>query len=317
MTLDNIKEEIEKANTIVILTHESPDGDAIGSSLAMYQALKQLGKDVDVVIPDVPKTYEFLPSADEIKQEGRENTVYDLGISLDCTDTIRLVGFEKWYETAKTTISIDHHGTNTMFADYNYVDPASPACAQILIIVLMSMGIEINKDIGKCILAGIITDTGGFRYEGVGAETFEFAANLLRLGVNVSEIYTKVLQNKTRANFELRKAVVNRMEFFEEGKVAFTYITLEDEKKCNAQAGDHEGLVEIGRDLEGVEVSIFLREIPNGFKASLRSNEYVNVAEVCAIFSGGGHIKAAGCTIPYPLEQAKEKILERVRIFIK
>lgn len=235
MTLDNIKEEIEKAKTVVILTHESPDGDAIGSSLAMYQALKQLGKDVDVVIPEHPRTFDFLPCANEIKKAGREDIQYDLGIALDCTDTNRLEGFELWYDTAKTKISIDHHGTNAMFADYNYVDPVAPACAQILIVVLTSIGININKDIGTCILAGIITDTGGFKYEGVTTETFEFTANLLRLGVNVSEVYKKVLQVKTIANFELTKLAVNRMEFFENGKIAFTYITKMDEENVNAQ----------------------------------------------------------------------------------
>lgn len=317
MTLDKIKEEIEKAKTVVILTHESPDGDAVGSSLAMYQALKKMGKEVDVVIPEMPRTFEFLPCADEIKKEGRNDIQYDLGISLDCTDTKRLEGFNPWYDTAKTKISIDHHGTNAMFADYNYVDPVAPACAQILIVVFSSMGIEINKDIGTCILAGIITDTGGFKYEGVSTETFEFTANLIRLGVNVPEIYKRVLQIKTMANFKLRKLALNRMEFFENGKIAFTYMTIEDEEKTKAEAGDHEGLVEIGRDLEGVEVSIFIRETEKGFKASLRSNNYVNVSEVCSIFSGGGHIRAAGCTLPYNLEQAKEKIIERTKIFLK
>ena len=235
MSLDNIKEEIVKAKTVVILTHESPDGDAIGSSLAMYQALKQLGKDVDVVIPEHPRTFDFLPCANEIKKAGREDIQYDLGIALDCTDTNRLEGFEPWYDTAKTKISIDHHGTNAMFADYNYVDPVAPACAQILIVVLTSIGININKDIGTCILAGIITDTGGFKYEGVTTETFEFTANLLRLGVNVSEVYKKVLQVKTIANFELTKLAVNRMEFFENGKIAFTYITKMDEENVDAQ----------------------------------------------------------------------------------
>ena len=235
MTLDNIKEEIEKAKTVVILTHESPDGDAIGSSLAMYQALKQLGKDVDVVIPEHPRTFDFLPCANEIKKAGREDIQYDLGIALDCTDTNRLEGFEPWYDTAKTKISIDHHGTNAMFADYNYVDPVAPACAQILIVVLTSIGININKDIGTCILPGIITDTGGFKYEGVTTETFEFTPNLLRLGVNVSEVYKKVLQVKTIANFELTKLAVNRMEFFENGKIAFTYITKMDEENVDAQ----------------------------------------------------------------------------------
>ena len=317
MTLDSIIEEIKKANTIIVLTHESPDGDAVGSSLAMYQALKQMGKEVDLVIPEHPKVYDFLPCADEIKTEGRNDINYDLGIALDCTDTNRLEGFEPWYDNAKVKISIDHHGSNSMFADYNFVNPVAPACAQILIVVLKSMGVDINKDIGKCILAGIITDTGGFKYDGVTTETFEFVADLLRLGVNVSETYKKVLQVKTRANFDLTKLAIDRMEFFEDGKIAFTYITMEDEEKIGAQPGDHEGLVEIGRDLEGVEVSIFLRETEKGFKASLRSNEYVNVSEVASIFSGGGHVKAAGCTLPFTLQQAKEKIIERVKIFLQ
>lgn len=316
MTLDNIKEEIEKAENIVILTHESPDGDAIGSSLAMYQALKQLGKNPDLVIPEHPRTFDFLPCANEIKKEGRDIN-YDLAIALDCADTKRLDGFENWYHEAKVKISIDHHGSNTMYADYNYVDPVAPACSQILIIVLTSMGIEINKDIGECLLAGIITDTGGFKYEGVTTETFEFVASLLRLGVNVSEIYKKVLQVKTRAHFELTKIAIDRMEFFEDGKIAFTYITLKDTEDTKAEPGDHEGLVEIGRDLEGVEVSILLRETEKGYKASLRSKEYVNVSEICSIFSGGGHQRAAGCTIPYALDQAKEKIIDRTKTFLK
>lgn len=316
MTLDNIKEEIQKANTVVILTHEEPDGDAIGSSLAMYQAIKQMGKDVDIVIPTYPDNFKFLPCANEIKKEGRKDFKYDLGIALDCADSKRLKGYEEWYENAKTKISIDHHGTNTMFADYNYVDPVSPACAQILMIVLSFLGIQIDKNIGTCIFTGIVTDTGGFKYEGVTTETFEIAARLVRLGVNSPYICLKVLQTKTKANFELTKLIVNRMEFFENGKIAFTYITTEDEEKLNVKPGDHEGLVEIGRDVEGVEVSVLLREGELGYKGSLRSNEYVNVSEVASIFGGGGHIRAAGFKIPLPLEQAKEKIIDRIKTFL-
>ena len=204
-----------------------------------------------------------------------------------------------------------------MFADYNYVDPVSPACSQTLIIVLTALGVQIDKGIGKCLLAGIITDTGGFKYEGVKAETFEFVADLLRSGVNVSEVYKKMLQIKTKSHFELEKLALNRLEFFMDGKIAFTYITMEDEKNVNAEAGDHEGIVEIGRDIEGVEVSIFLHETEKGFKASLRSSENANVSDICAIFGGGGHIRAAGCTIKLPLEQAKEKIIDKTIDFLK
>ena len=316
MTIDNIKEEIKKAKDIVILTHENPDGDAVGSALAMYLAMKKLNKDVDVIIPEYSSTFNFLPGAQDIKSEGK-NEQYDLAISVDVTGIRRLNGFSKYFEDAKMKIQIDHHQVNDMFADYNFVNPDSPACAQILILVIEQLGIEIDKEIGTCLLTGIITDTGGFKYEGVSAETFEFASWLLAKGVNVSSIYKKVLQMKTRSNFELRKLIMDRMEFLNENKITFTYITLEDLKNVNAVPGDHEGLVEIGRDIEGVEVSIFLREIENGYKVSLRSNDYINVSDICIPFNGGGHMRAAGCNMYGTLEECKEKIITEVKKYIK
>lgn len=313
MTLDNISDEIKKANTIAILTHESPDGDAIGSSLAMYLALKQLGKSPDLIIPEIPKTFNCLPGVNEVKQEENNLENYDLVIALDCADLKRLNGSGKIFEEAKTTINIDHHGSNKMFADYNYVDPVSPACAQILIVILNYLNIDITKEIGTCLLTGIITDTGGFQYSGVNSETFEFTSGLLNKGVNVSDVYRKVLQIKSKPHFELRKLVIDRLEFIDDGKITFTYITEEDELKVGAETGDHEGLVEVGRDIENVEVSILLRETEKGFKASLRSNEYVNVSDVCIMFGGGGHPRAAGCLLPYSLEQAKQKIINEVK----
>lgn len=315
MTLDDIKEEIFASKNIVILTHEVPDGDAIGSSLAMYLGLKQLGKDVDVVIPKFSKTYDFLPATNEIKQEGRTET-YDLAIALDCGDIKRLNGFSKYFEYANCKISIDHHEANTMFADYNFVNPTAPACSQILITVLKALEIEITKDIGTCLLTGIITDTGGFKYQGVKPETFEFTAELLAKGVNVSDIFKRVMQTISLEKFELRKIAMNRIELLENGKIAFTYITREDEEKTKSE--DHDGIVEIGRDIEGVEISVFLRETDeDNYKISLRSNDYVNVSDICLMFNGGGHIRAAGGTINMPLEKAKEKIIAECKKYFK
>lgn len=315
MTIDNIKEEINKAKDIVILTHESPDGDAVGSALAMYLTLQKMNKNVDVIIPEYSNVFNFLPGAEQIKKEGRQEP-YDLAISVDVTGIKRLNGFSKYFEDAKMKIQIDHHEVNDMFADYNFVNPASPACAQILILVIEQLGVEIDKQIGTCLLTGIITDTGGFKYEGVSAETFEFASWLLNKGVNVSDIYKRVLQVKTRANFELRKLIMDRMEFICDNKITFTHMNLEDEEKVNAMPGDHEGLVEVGRDIEGVEVSIFIREVKDGYKVSLRSNNYVNVADVAIAFHGGGHIRAAGCTIQGDSQQVKTKIVNEVMKYI-
>lgn len=318
MTLDNILEEIKKAETIVILTHETPDGDALGSSLGMKLALKQLGKNADVIIPKHSRTFAFLPSANEIKTES-ETKRYDLAISVDCADLKRLASGAEYFETAKMKIQIDHHSINTMFGDYNFVNPVAPACCEILLGMFEYFGIEITQELGTCIITGIITDTGGFQYDGVTAETFEFAAELLQKGINVSKVYQKVLSTNTRAQFELSRIVSNRMEFFEDGKVAFTYMNLEDEKAVGAEEGDHEGLVNIGRNIEGVEVSIFIREKQgaNGYKVSLRSREYVNVADVALMLGGGGHIKAAGCFVQGTVQEVKEKILSEIRKVIK
>ncbi len=317
MTLDNILEKIKKAKSIVLLTHENPDGDAVGSSLAMYEALKQMGKEnVDVIIPEYPRTYTFLPNVDKVKKEGREEN-YDLAIALDSATIKMLNGWSNYFEEAKTKIVIDHHSTNTMYGDLNYVNPDSPACTQILLTIFEYFGIEITNEIGKCILTGIITDTGGFQYVSTRPETFEFAARLLKSGINVSEIYKKAMNTKTRANFELRKRAIDRMEFLEEGKISFTYITKQDIEEIEATSDDHEGIVDEGRCIEGVEVSIFIRETEKGYKVSLRSNEYVNVSDVCLIFGGGGHKHAAGCTVTMPIEQAKEKIINQIKMQLK
>lgn len=318
MTLDNIIEEINKAEKIVILTHETPDGDAIGSSLAMNLALKQLGKNPDVIIKEVSKVFDFLPGREDIK-DSSDVEKYDLAISLDCADFKRLVGNE-YFENAKKTIVIDHHGSNKMYGDIDFVNPVSPACCQILIGMFQYFGIKIDKQLGTCILTGIITDTGGFRYSGVTPETFEFTAELLEKGVNVSEIYKRVLETKTKANFELMKKIVDRMEFFEDGKVTFSYITNNDLQEVNAGVGDHEGLVEVGRDIEGVEVSIFIRESDkeeNAYKVSMRSNDYVNVADVCLMFGGGGHEKAAGALVQGDIDKVKQKVLAEVKKVLK
>lgn len=316
-TLEKINEEINKANSILIVTHENPDGDAVGTSLALYNALKLNGKNnVDVVIPESPRIFDFLPGANEIKKS-TDIESYDLAISVDCSTLEMLNGLSKTFEDSTVSVVIDHHGTNTMFGDYNFVNPDAPACAEVMIVALSYFKMEITKDIGTCLLAGIITDTGGFKYQGVTAETFEFVASLLKKGVNVSDTYRKVLQVKTKSAFELSRLANNRLEFFEDGKIAYTFLTLKDYEKYNAEPGDHEGIVDVGRDIEGVEVSIFIREIKGkGLKVSLRSNDKVNVDEIALLFGGGGHQKAAGVSMNGDFESVKNKIIGEVRRYL-
>lgn len=317
MTLDEILKEIKKAEKIVILTHESPDGDAVGSSLAMKLMLKKIGKESDVIMTEYSRLFNFLPSVKDIKTSS-EILNYDLAIAVDCA-TLKRLSERKYFENAKKTIVIDHHGSNEMYGDLNYVNPVSPACCEILAGIFEYFKLEMTKDIGICLMTGIITDTGGFQYSGVNSETFEFASELLRKGVDISDIYKRTLRTKTKANFELTKKVIDRMEILEDGRVTFTYINSADEIEVGAEPGDHEGLVEIGRDIEGVEVSIFIRQKDNenAYKISLRSGEYVNVSDICLLFGGGGHPRAAGALIQGDVQQVKEKVLKEVKKALK
>ena len=312
ITIDQILKCIKKSKNIVIVTHENPDGDAVGSSLAMYHALKGLKKNVDIIIPEYAKCFNELPGIDEVIKES--DKVYDLAISLDAATDKLLNVWVKYFREADQRIVIDHHSTNTMFGDINYVDLSAPACAQVVYMLIKHYRWKITPEIGTCIMAGIITDTGGFQYSGVSRDTFNIAAELLDAGVNISKVYKKVFDTKTKSSFELRRIALDRMEFLEDDKIAFTYITNEDERKVNAGVGDYEGIVSEGRSIEGVEVSIFLHELKDGeFKISLRSNSYVNVSDVCIMFGGGGHIRAAGAKMTADTLVIRDKVVNEVK----
>ena len=166
---------------------------------------------------------------------------------------------------------------------------------------------------------GIITDTGGFQWGGVSPETFEFAAELVRKGAKLKDICRIALRRKSKAHCQLERIIYDRLEFLEDGKVAIAYLNLDDYEKAKAEMGDDEGLVETIRDIEDVEVAILLKEKEdaNGYKASLRSHETVNVSDICMILGGGGHRGAAGCFISGNLEQAKTKVINAVKQGLK
>ncbi len=311
--LKQILHEIKKAKNIVILTHENPDGDAVGSSMGMKYILNALDKDADVIIPQLPKIFNFIPGIELVKIDS-DIEEYDLAISVDCTDVNRLDS-NKHFINAKKTIVIDHHVSNTMFGDINYIDSKSPACAQVLFDLIYEYEIDLNLEIGTSLMTGILTDTGGFRHYGINEETFGIASEALCVGVDISKIYKAVLKTKTKSRFELFQIATKRLELVNNGTVAITYITEQDENSLKCEKDDYEGIVDIGTEIEGVEVSVFLREQSEkrGYKVSLRSTGDVNVSEVCSIFNGGGHIRAAGAFIEtLELEKVKQLILNEI-----
>ena len=307
--LDNIVEVVNKAKKIAIFTHVSPDGDAIGSSLAFYLGLLQLKKEVSIVTDEFSRCFCFLPHLEDIQRE--VDDCYDVSIALDCATRGRLFDPKESFSRSNVTVAIDHHASNTYFANLNYVEGSSPATCKTLIKFFKRLGITITKEIGSCLMAGIITDSGGFRYNTVDDETFEFAASMLDLGVDISDIYYRTFDVKTKAQFQLFTLATSRIKFYAKDRIALTYVTLEDMKKTKAMAGDHEGIVNVGRNIEGVEVSVFLREVDKEFyRISMRSNDYVDVSEVASLFGGGGHSRAAGCDIHENLDVAIKKLVK-------
>jgi len=317
MTLDDILIEIKKVKNICILAHENPDGDAIGSSLGLCDVLKNMNKHVEVLMKKVPENFSFMPGFEDIKEES-EIEKFDMAIVVDCPDIKRVNNdLIKYFEKAEVKVEFDHHMNNTMFADYNVVNHVTPACTQILVESLDYLEIEISKNAMTNFLTGIITDTGGFKNSGVTVETFEIAGRALEMGINLPKIYKKSMLEVSKNRFEIRKLAMERMEFFCEDKISFTYITKEDEENLHLKSGDHEGIVELGRNIQNVEVSIFLREEEKGYKISLRSNDYVNVAEICMLFGGGGHMRAAGANTLLSLEEAKKALVKEIEKRLK
>ena len=305
---NKILEEIKKVKNIAIMAHESPDGDAIGSVLAMYLALEQLKIKADPIVPIYPNMFNVLDRINDFKKEPTKD--YDLIIVLDCANAKR-VSNEDILKKAKITINIDHHATNTEFATYNLVERGGPACCLTLVDIFKDWNVTIDKYIGQALSTGIITDTGGFRFNNI-SKTYRFIADMLDIGVDITNIYFKILTTNTKEQFELKKLAQERLEFYHNNKIAFTYIEKEDDEKLGTKTGDHEGIVDIGKNIEGVEVSLFYRYQDDKYRVSLRSNEYIDVSVIATIFGGGGHTKAAGFTTTKSLEESKKEVIEEI-----
>lgn len=310
--LENIKEKIESAKSILIITHTNPDGDAMGSSLGLLSALKKMEKEAAVYIPVPNKTFCFLPGYSEIITEINDVKEYDLCIALDSSDLERLGSGREYFEAIEHTIVIDHHITNQGFGDITYLNAVASSTCENMIVVLAAMNIAINKEIAESLYTGILTDTGAFRYN-TQPETYEFVAMLLETGVETNKIYRKLFDLSTLNKTKLLGRAIERLEVLEDGKVAFTYITRVDLEELNLVESDAEGIVNYGRNIEGTEVSIFIKEQDGKYKVSLRANEYVDVSVVSSKFAGGGHVRAAGFESVMTMEQIKMAVLEEVR----
>ena len=308
--MNKIFDEIKIANKILLLAHENPDGDAIGSLMAMYHMLKDLGKDVLVVVPEIPPAFLYLNGIDKVIS--KTDDTFDLGIVVDCANIERIGQINNELSNCKKNIVIDHHISNSRYGDINYVEELTASCTQVLYYLFKKWNINITNDIGEAIITGCLTDTSGFRNNNVDKNTFMMAAELMDIGIDINKIYYLAVSKKSMAQYLLMKMTLDRLEMFEDGKIAFSYISEEDFANVGALPGDHEGLVDLGRNIGGVEVSIFMRE-DDGYRISFRSNGNIDVNEIAKKFGGGGHKMAAGAKIDGDFKETKNKVLSEIK----
>jgi phosphoesterase RecJ-like protein len=312
-------EEIGRAfrehQRFAILSHVRPDGDALGSQLALALSLKQLGKNVRVWNEDgMLEKYSFLARAQLLTKPPSSAEDVDVAIALDTAIQNRLgTGFQA-IRSAKIWINIDHHPSNPGYGDLVYVDPAAPATGQILFELIKSERLPFDGAIAENLYVAISTDTGSFQYPHTSARTFEIAAELVRAGVDVGQINQQVYENYPRRRVELLRELLRTMRFEGGGRVASFSLSLETAAELGVLPEDNEGLIDHLRAIRGVIVAVFFEELPDGkVRVSMRSkSEKTDVCAICQKFGGGGHTLAAGARVRGSLAEVEQKILEAI-----
>lgn len=303
----NVKQCAEillKQDNILILTHAHPDGDTLGSGFALCRALMRLGKICSVVNADeIPKKYDYLYediAPIKFKQ--------DYVVAVDVATTNLLGSLEGEYHI---DMCIDHHSTNTEYADYLLLEDVPAAC-QLMYKVITELGVDIDKKIADCLYTGLTTDTGCFRYASTTADTYRTAAQLIDCGADNGRINRVMFENKTKTYARLERLALDSMRFYENERVAVITITQEMYKLTGSNEQETEAIAPLTRQIEGVEIGITIREKPDGTsKASIRTFETVNAAQLAKMFGGGGHPQAAACRFDCGVREAREKLVEK------
>lgn len=305
VTFEKCAELLHNADNILILMHRSPDGDAIGCSYALAHALRKAGKKVmPVCSDDIPKKYGYITNTLDI-----QNFEPEYIVTVDLADT-QLFGDKLIQYKDKVNLCIDHHPSNTGYAEYGIVDANAGACAQIIKKVINALNIPIDKNIANAIFTGISTDTGCFKYSNASAESYKMASEMIEYGADGFFINKLMFDTKSRQRLEIERLALNSLTYHYDGKIAVIFITKEMMEQSGAGDDDTEGISGMPRQIEGVVIGITIREKDNGnFRVSMRSAGDKDVSAVCAKFGGGGHKAAAGCTVTGTAEKVKEKVI--------
>jgi phosphoesterase RecJ-like protein len=308
--IDAILQVVREGERFLVCSHSRPDGDAVGSVLAMGMFLEQIGKRVDLVTADrIPVVYRKLPGADGIRTALRVHGPYDAAILLECDSAERtqLRGLERF-----TIVNIDHHASGRAWGQLNWIDREAASVGELVFRLIKAAGAKLTPEIATCLYTTLLTDTGGFIYGGVRASTFALAEELTLAGADPIQISKDTYFRMPMSKLLLLGAALNNLH--REGRLAWLWITHNDMVRTCAAEEDCEGIVNYALSIADVEAAVFLRELPEQrIRMSLRSKDKVNVAAIAESLGGGGHKNASGCTVDGPLARALDEILAILR----
>jgi phosphoesterase RecJ-like protein len=305
-----ILQVLREGERFLVASHCRPDGDAVGSMLAMGMLIEQMGKRVDLFSADrVPIVYRTLPEVDRIRIGMHVHGSYDAAILLECDslERTRLLGLEKF-----KIINIDHHATGQKFGHINWIDYEATSVGELVHRLALAGGLNITPDIATCIYTTVLTDTGGFIYGSTRASTFALARDLVLAGADPIRIAQNVYFSTAMSKLLLTGAALSNLN--REGRLAWLWVTHHDMVRTCAVEEDCEGIVNYALSIADVEAAVFLRELPEQrIRVSLRSKGRINVASIAERLDGGGHQNASGCTLAGPLSRAMKQILGEMR----
>ena len=306
---------INNSSNILIITHVNPDGDTLGCASALKAFLKDKA-DILIQIEDnfqFPNTYSFLPYLNIAKNFSTLEDIYDLIIAIDIASVDRIIDKARnIFNKTENTIVIDHHKTNTGFGKINYIIGGMSSTAEVLSILFDKLNIEITPQMAVGLYAGLLTDTGCFKYESTTPKTFELASRLSRAGIDTTEIAELCYTNKPKNMILFQNYLVSNAKFCIDDKIAYTLITKDIVERYEAKDEYTEGICETLRSIQNVEIAFVLKETDTGVKVSIRTKEK-DATKITEVFKGGGHKRAAGCTIKAKINSALEQLLQQAK----
>lgn len=311
-TASDIVKLLSKAQSIALFCHTNPDGDALGSMLALAHALKKTGKNADMFCDcPVPEKYKLLGGSQNISFPNKKT--YDLGLSLDCSSLDRLGQCVKSFLSARKQAAVDHHASFERFAETCYVDSGASACAELVFRIVKELK-ALDKDVASLLFGGIVTDSGCFAFSSASAETHKIAAELINCGIDAADIIYNVYSSTNMPRFKLKNRVLSHARFFEDDRVGVIVFKNEDFDATNTSIDQTEGIINELIDIDSVRVAYALSEVrQNNYKLSIRSKSPINAAEIANYFGGGGHKNAAGCRVNGFEEDIIENIVKLAR----